>query len=482
MKEFVLDSDIFAAGSMNKKSRTGLQPGDAESKQLPRGRLIAFASLMLPITAAQVPMAAFLPALYAQYFGIPLAALGAIFLAERVWGAAADPIIGILSDRTKSRFGRRKSWILIGGLLYALATVFLFFPTLPFVHVTPVFLTATLFTFYLAWSMIQIPYLAWSGEVSSDYHERTRIAMFQAVAAALSLLLILILPTIIDQISPKNAVLKLGAMGGVILLSLPVSLLLTLRSVPKTLKPAAPPARLAPVKTLALILREGALLRIFFSDFAVSAGQGVRGVLAIFFVTDYMHLPKLASAVFLLQFIFGVAASPIWAAIARRLGKHRTAATGELVQVAINLCLLLVVPGHVALLLGLTVAQGLAQGSGNLMLRSMVADVADRHRLETGTDRTALFFSVFSISMKTGLAVAAGVGLPLVAWLGFNPALPVNTHQALHGLVLVFALGPALAHLISAALIFNFPIDEARHLEIRRALEEEVLHDPLTGN
>jgi GPH family glycoside/pentoside/hexuronide:cation symporter len=449
--------------------------------RLPRRKLAAFAALTLPVTAAQVPMAVYLPALYAQYFGISLAALGAIFLAERIWGAAADPIIGILSDRTKSRFGRRKSWIAGGAVLYALATVFLFFPTLPFVRVTPLGLTVTLFAFYLSWSMIQIPYLAWSGEVSSEYHERTRIAMSQAVAAAISLLLILVLPTIIDQISPKDAPLKLGAMGGVILLSLPVTLLFTLRAVPEPVVPPEP-ARLPLTTALRLILREGALVRVFFSDFAVSAAQGCRGVLFVFFVTDYMGLPKWASGLFLLQFIFGIGASPIWAAIARRFGKHRTAVIGELVQVAINLGLLLVVPGHLALLLALTVAQGLAQGSGNLMLRSMVADVADHHRLETGTDRTALFFSVFSISMKTGLAVATGIALPLVAWLGFDPAAKVNSPEALHGLLFVFALGPALAHLISTTLIYNFPIDEARHAEILDALEAQIFHDPMNAN
>jgi GPH family glycoside/pentoside/hexuronide:cation symporter len=458
--------------------------GDLSKSQhrLPAGRLIAFASLALPVTAAQLPLAVYLPALYAQYFGLSLVTLGGIFLAERIWGAAADPLVGILSDRTKSRFGRRKSWILGGSAIYALATVFLFFPTLPFVKVTPICLTVTLFTFYLAWSMIQIPYLAWSGEVSGEYHERTRIAMFQAVMAAISLLLILILPTIIDQIAPSDAPLKLGAMGGVILLSLPVTLRLTLRALPEPPFSAVAPVRPPFMTTLRLVLREGALLRVFFSDFAVTAAQGCRGVLFVFFVSTYMDLPKWTSGLFLLQFIFGIGASPIWAAVAKRFGKHRTAVAGELAQVAINLGLLLVIPGQLPLLLGLTIAQGLAQGSGNLMLRSMVADVADQHRLATGTDRTALFFSVFSVSAKTGLAVATGIALPLVAWLGFNPGAKVNTPEGLHGLALVFALGPALAHLISAGLIYNFPIDENRHAEILTALEEQILHDPLSAN
>jgi Na+/melibiose symporter-like transporter len=156
-----------------------------------------------------------------------------------------------------------------------------------------VYLAAVLFAFFLGWSMIQIPYYAWSGELSAEYHPRTRVATYQAVSGSIALLLVLVLPTITDQLYPHDGVLELGAMGGLIL----------------------------------------ALL--------------------------------------------------------------------------------------VPLLLTLTVAQGLAQGSGNLMLRAIVADVADVHRLETGVDRTALFFSVFSISIKLGVAAAVGIG-----------RLPISAHSA----------------------------------------------------
>jgi len=226
--------------------------------------------------------------------------------------------------------------------------------------------------------------------------------------------------------------------------------------------------------TLRLVLGDRLLLRVLFSDLAVTLGQGMRGVLFVFFVSIYMSLPQWASGLFLLQFVFGIAAGPIWMKIGGRIGKHRAAIVGELVQVAINLALLFVVPGELGLLLALTVAQGFAQGSGNLMLRSMVADVADRYRLETGQDRTALFFSTFSISMKAGTALAIGIALPLVGAAGFNPAASHNTPEALHALLLVFALGPAAGHLISATLLRGFPIDEAAHADIRRALDAKL--------
>jgi Na+/melibiose symporter-like transporter len=440
---------------------------------IPAGRLAAFSALAVPVYASQVPISNFLPAIYAQKFGISLAALGTIFLAERIWGALADPVIGALSDRTQSRFGRRKPWIATGVAIYAIATLLLFFPP---AGISPLYLGAGLFAFYLGWSMIQIPYLAWAGEISGEYHERTRIATFQTVAGAAALLLVMLLPAWIEHVRPHDDVLKLAGMGGVILLTLTPGTLLTLRSFPEAPIEAGPRQRRPGlVATLRVVFGEKLLRRILLSDLAVTFGQSVRGALLLFVVGIYMGLPQWGATLMLSQFVFGVVAGPIWMQIARRFGKHRTAIAGELVQAAINFGLLAIAPGNLALLVFLTLAQGLAQGSGNLMLRSMVADIADRHRLETGHDRTALFYSAFSISMKAGMALAVGVALPLVGYAGFSPAAGAhNTPQALHALVLVFALGPALSHLVSAALLRGFPLDEAAHAAVRRELDRRA--------
>lgn len=422
----------------------------------------------MPVAAAQVPLNVYLPALLAHRYGIALPVLGLIFLAEKTWGVFSDPLIGVLADRSGTRLGRRRSWVAGGGLLFAIATVLLFFPV---VQVTPAYLLLALFAFYLAWSMVQIPYFAWSAEVTGEYDERTRVATYQTVAASLALLLVLVLPTLVDQVAPSDSGLKLGAMGGLLLALTAVSLPLTLTAFREgPAKPCGRRLRLA--ETLGVLWGDPLLVRVLASDFAVNLGQSIRGALFVFFVSAYMGLPKWSSGLFLAQFVFGLAAGPIWMKIGHRLGKHRAAVVGELAQVAINLGLLFLRPGDLAALLGLTLAQGLAQGSGNLMLRSMVGDVADQDRLRSGEDRTALFFSVFSISAKAAMAAAVGIALPLVSWLGFDPKTAANTPQALGGLLAVFALGPALGHLASALLVLGFPLDAAAHAEIRRRLAD----------
>lgn len=438
------------------------------------GSLAAFSALAVPITAAQLPVLNFLPAIYAQEFGISLGALGTIFLLERLWGVFADPLVGSLSDRTRSRFGRRRPWIAAGVVVFGLASTALFFPPQ---GVSPLYLGIALFTFYLGFSMIQIPYLAWSGEITSDYRERTRVATFTTVATSLALLLVMLLPALIEHLHLGDAKLKLAAMGGVVLLALVPAAWFTLRAFCEP--PAAAVQRAKPlgfVATAKVVAQEKLLLRVILSDIAVTFGQGVRNTLLLFVVSIYMGLPEWGATLMLAQYIFGLAAGPIWMQVASRIGKHRAAITGELVQAAINLGLLALTPGNLSLLIALTAAQGLAQGSGNLMLRSMVADIADQHRLKTGEDRTALFFSAFSISMKAGMALAVGVSLPLVGAAGFDPAAAHNSSTALDALLVTFAVGPALAHFISAALLCGFTLDEAAHARIRQALDRQAQH------
>lgn len=444
------------------------QAGRATSDRPDGRRLAAFASLAIPVAGAGLPLSLFVPQLYATQYGLSLATIGLVFLIGRFWDVATDPIVGVLSDRTRSRWGRRKPWIAAGGALFGLGAALLFFPPGP---VSALYLGAVLTILYLGWSMVEVPFSAFAGELSGQYHERTRVVTYQQTMRAIGLLLVLVVPTLLDQLRPGDIVLKLHVVGVWILLSLAPALILTLRAFPEPPRAAAEPQPQGLWATATLIVRDPLLVRVLASDVAVTAGQSIRAGLIVFFAVNYMGLPTWASGLYLFQFVFGVAAGPIWLRIGRRWGKRSTAIAGELAQAAINIGLVAVFPGMLWLLLLLTIAQGLTQGSGNLMLRAMVADVADAHEARTGHNRTGLFFSVFSLASKAGPAIGAGIALPLVAWLGFAPK-GANAPEALEALKYVFALGPAAAHIISAALIWRFPLDEAAHAAIRRTLDE----------
>jgi len=469
-------------------------PDTSSPRRLKALNLAAFALIATPVAAVEVPLTTYLAPLYTSSFGFGLATIGLIFLVTRLIDAIVDPLVGTLSDHTRGRHGRRRPYILLGGLLFGCGAVPLFFPPANF---DAFGLAFTLVIFFIGYSLMVIPFSAWVGELSSDYHERTRVATYSAVMTNLGLLLALVFPALLSALpfllksSPALAAVfpvglrdgafiadprvRLGAMGLVVFVLLVPALLIGPRSVEEPPAPAKEKVQLNPFQALKFLLSEVLLLRVLASNFSVRLGQSIRTALFVFVIAFVMRRPEWAPGLFLLQYLFGVVAGPIWLIIGRRIGKHRAAVAGELIQAVINLSLLGLAPGRVELLLVLTVAQGLAQGSGNLMLRAIVADVADHHRLKTGVDRTGLFFSVFSLSDKSAMAAAIGIALPLVAVFGFSPK-GVNTPAALQGLLYVFALGPAFAHVLSAVLIAGFPINEHKHRQIRAELDALERH------
>lgn len=428
-------------------------------------RLIAFSIVSLALGGVGMPLSVYLPAYYAQHLGMSLSLVGMIFMVSRLWNAISDPVIGVLSDRTGGRFGRRKPWIAVGGALLLVSTAIVFMPD---TGASGTFLAGWLFVLYLGWSMLSIPLYAWSGDLSELYHERTRIQTYLQTMASLGLALVLLIPTLLDWLGNDDPARKIALMGWFTIVALSIGLpilILFFRERPRSPNPQ--PVGLG--TAIRLLATNTLVLRLMGSDFFVAVGQGLRAAMFVFFVSFYMGLPQWTGLLFLIQFLFGIFAAPIWMRVGYRLGKHRAVVAGEITQIAINLGLLLLSPGQLGPLLALTVAQGLAQGSGNLMLRAIVADVADLHRLETGEERSGLLFSVFNVTTNAAMAIALGVAFPVLGWLGFAPA-GHNSPAALEGLHLFFGLGPALGHALSALLIARFPLDERRHAEIAQAL------------
>lgn len=431
-------------------------------------RLLGFAAFSVPVHAAAQPIVAFVPAIFSRQYDIPLATLGLIFLIGQVLNSLIAPLIGTLSDRTSSPLGRRRPWIAGGGLLFLIGSAMLFFPPQA-VGVT--WLWTGVLLYYLGAAISTTTLLAWSGEITRDYAQRTRISGLFTLLSSAGLVLALLLPTLADQLRPNDDGLRLTLLGLLVLATAVPGLALTLTAFPDS--PARPGGEgLNLSGTLRAVFGNRLLLRVLASDVAVTTGQGIRTALMLFVVTVYLQRPEWAAGIFLFQYSFGLLAGPIWQRIGMALGKARAAVLAELVQAAINASLLLVTPDSFGLMLFLAFAQGLSQGSGNLLLRAMVADVADHHRLETGEERTGLYYSVFSVSMKLGGAIAVGIALPLVGWLGFDPK-GANSPEDLQALLTVFALGPAIAHALSAALLLGFPLGERAHSEIRARLEDD---------
>lgn len=430
-------------------------------------RLAAFSILALAIGGVQTPLVLYLPPYYSQQVGIHLALVGTAFMVSRIWNAVIDPLIGIASDRTRSRIGRRRPYVLGGSALALVMTPFVFMPPQ---GVGPVYLFAVLFVFYLGLSMLSTPLYAWAGDLSSSYHERTRIQTYVQTASSIGAAMILLIPVLLERFGTSSQSTKVAAMGWFLIAVIVIGVPALLFSTPERARPV-PKQTAGVAEALRLLATDPMVLRVMGSDFFVTLGQFLRGSVLVFFVSQYMGLGQSAFFLPFLQYGFGILASPIWARVGYRFGKSRTVLIAEGVQIVICLALLGLAPGQLGWLAFLTIAQGLAQGSGNLMLRAIVTDVADHQRLVTGRERGALLFSIFNVTGYAAMGVAVGVSYPVLGLLfGFVPG-GQNSEAAIDGLRWAVAVGPATGHFLSALLMWRFPLNEARHAANVRALD-----------
>lgn len=159
--------------------------------EIKRANLILYSLPGLPLAIPTIPVFVILPAFYAQSVGLGLTATGATLMAARLFDMLSDPLVGWACDRFGGAIGRRKLWIACGAPVAALSLLMLFTPP---AMAGAAYLLGWSALLYLGWTIIQIPYLAWGAELSSSYHERSRITGLREAFGLLGILLAGALP------------------------------------------------------------------------------------------------------------------------------------------------------------------------------------------------------------------------------------------------------------------------------------------------
>jgi GPH family glycoside/pentoside/hexuronide:cation symporter len=165
---------------MSRKTRIKPTASAGLNDRMSLGTLMAFSLPCVIQSLLFVPVMTVFPTLYEKYYGVSFAAVGAMVALSRGADAFIDPAVAYLSDRTRTRIGPRKPWLILGGLLGVVAVYFLFLPP---VKPTAIYFLIWSSAVYLAWSLMQVPHDAWATEISGEYDERSRILPSRAPPA-----------------------------------------------------------------------------------------------------------------------------------------------------------------------------------------------------------------------------------------------------------------------------------------------------------
>ncbi|MDA0631241.1 MAG: MFS transporter, partial [Proteobacteria bacterium] len=162
-----------------------------DASSLTRSELLSYSLPSAPTSMLMMMVIVYLAPFYAAEMGMELAAVGGIFALARIWDAISDPIVGNLSDKTRTAYGRRKPWILLGT---PALMVSLYFFLQPPEGVGLSYLVVVAIVFYLSITIVQIPYLSWGAELSRDYQERIRINGYREAFTMIGILLVASIP------------------------------------------------------------------------------------------------------------------------------------------------------------------------------------------------------------------------------------------------------------------------------------------------
>lgn len=429
----------------------------------------AFSLPSIPISALGLPLVVYLPAFYSQDVGLSLTLVGMIFMLVRLGDVLVDPLVGVFTDKFPARWGRRRHWLVISVPLLMISCYLLFMP-LP--GVGAIYLTIILFIVYCGYSLSSITHMSWGAELSADYNERSTIQGAREFALIFGMFTVLTLPAIIENAAGGHGdgFLKMAAMGWFIIILLPVTIGIAVWMVGERAH-VRPQHHIPFAEAWAIIIHNRILQRMLVADLLVAIAPSITGALYIFFTAHVFGLAHSASLLLLIYFVAGFVGVPFWIKVAHRFGKHR-ALSIAMIYGAIVLPLVLLFPrGEFWWLFTGFTLYGLAYGAGSFLLRSVMADVTDYDNLQTGQQRTGLYFSLLSLTGKIGSALAVGITYPILDLIGFD-AKGVNTPETLNQLAALYVVMPSIFMLAAAFVMWKFPLDRAAQEDIRRQLAE----------
>ena len=402
--------------------------------------------------------------------GVPMFTMGAIFLVAKLWNAVADPIVGSWSDRTRNRWGRRRTWMLGSTLPFAWFTWMAWAPPAALAgHELTAWVAVSVLGFYSAMTAFQVPHSALGVELTHHPQSRNRVFAVKYVVQMIGLFgAFWVGISLVEGAETGRAGARwlglIAGTGSALLVALPLPLL------PKERTDYQGRGGVSILHALRDVSRNHEARLLLFIFFIEALGLGGLTVL-VPFVTEYvMHRPDLTKAMLTVYTLAGVAGVPLWVWLARRFEKRKlwlvamgmgAVGFGMLLGLGENGWPLMVVSSLVA---------GTAQACGNSIGQALKADVIDLDELRTGERKEGAYFAAWSFVNKLGnamLASSAGFALGLAGY-------EKNVEQTeLVKSTMVFLLGgmPLLGYTLGALAFSRFSLSEAQHAHIRRELD-----------
>jgi GPH family glycoside/pentoside/hexuronide:cation symporter len=432
---------------------------------------------------------------YAKVFGISPAAAGTMFLLTRIWDAINDPLMGIIADRTRSRWGKYRPYLLWFAVPFALVGVVTFYtPDLgENGRLIYAYLTYTLMM--MVYTAVNVPYASLLGVMSPHPKERNILSSYRMFFAFVgSFITFMLLQPLVDFFaglfdagaaivfdatsisrSPAGWTAAVAVIG-VICAAL---FFLCFKLTRERVKPVNENENTSIRQDLRNLARNAPWWILMGSGLAALLFNAIRDSVALFYFADYIQIsykmPVLGWTVATIYLLVGQAANMVGVALAaplsNRYGKKKTYMVAMGLAAVLSAFFFFLAPHQIAWIMTLQVLISICAGYVLPLLWSMYADIVDYQELKTKRRATGLIFSSSSMSQKMGWAFGAALSGWLLAWFGYDQMSAVQPDSAIFGVRLMLSWLPAISCVLAVLGMMFYPLSEKRVKEIAGVLE-----------
>ena len=414
-----------------------------------------------------------------------IAVLGYLLLAVRIFDAVTDPLIGLISDNTRTRFGRRRPYIGVGAVILAAAIYLLFNPPMASTQFETIWFGVWIFCLFLFWTIVTVPYESLGPEITFNYDERTVLFGLRDGA--------LILGTLVAASSPAAVAWLLGLASdadgerakffSISLMYAPLVIAFCWWCVLSIREGAhPPPGKKWQVRQGIRALARNRPFLILLAAYTISAfGNNLPATLILYYVQYVLHSQH-ADFFLILYFVTGVLFLPGWILVSRRLGKKWTWLASMAVNTGAFLGVFFLGPGDTHIYGVLVFISGIGFGATVAIPSAIQADVIDYDELLSGYRQEGQYIGVWSVTKKLAAALGVGVALSLLGLVGYEPNV-AQSPQVVVTLRILYALVPCVCNALAFIVLLGYPISRSMHEEIRAAIagrkQGKPVSDPL---
>lgn len=428
---------------------------------------------------------------YTDVFGLPAAVVGTMFLITRVWDSIFDPIVGVIADRTNTKWGKFRPYLLFAAVPFGIIGVFTFFtPDLSYTGKI-IYAYVTYSLMMMIYSVINVPYASLLGVISPNAKDRNVLSTYRMAFAYIGSFVALIsFMPLVNYFSKGSKLIEdqqYGWMMAVVVISvICITLFLLCFSFTKE--------RVTPIQEKQASLKEDILDLLKNKPWWILLGAGVSSLIfnsirdgaAVYYFKYYLleenigdvnilGIPFVLSGLYLaigqVSNIIGVFLA---APISNKIGKRQTFMISMVVATALSIIFYFLDKTDLTMIFTLQILISICAGSVFPLLWSMYADCADYSELKTGNRATGLIFSSSSMSQKLGWALGTAITGWLLGYFGFK-AHEVQSAEAINGIKMFLSLLPAIGTSLSVIFIFFYPLSEEKVLKITEELNQKRL-------